>query len=146
LVLLDLGVILANYRCDLTRTIFVGRASARIRNVYAAVSRAHGAACQVVKAGRSAAEVDSAARQVLREAKLERYFTHSTGHGLGLEVHELPRLARNQTDVLQAGHVVTVEPGVYISGLGGVRLEDDVLVTRSGCEILTTASREFLEL
>jgi Xaa-Pro aminopeptidase len=146
LVLLDLGVILANYRCDLTRTIFVGRASARIRNIYAAVLRAHGAACQAVKAGRSAAEVDSKARQALREAKLETYFTHSTGHGLGLEVHEMPRLARNQADILQAGHVVTIEPGAYIPGVGGVRIEDDVLVTRSGCELLTTASREFLEL
>jgi Xaa-Pro aminopeptidase len=154
LVLLDMGVILGNYCCDLTRTVFVGRAPARVRRMYQEVLKAQGVAIRAIRAGASGAAVDQAARRVLRKAGLERYFTHSTGHGIGLEVHEPPRLAKGpqnhsgqgQNEPLQAGQVVTVEPGVYIAGLGGVRIEDDVLVTKSGGELLTDASREFLEL
>jgi Xaa-Pro aminopeptidase len=90
--------------------------------------------------------VDAAARQVLRRRGLEKHFIHSTGHGLGLEVHEIPRLARGQKFELRAGNVITIEPGVYVPGVGGIRIEDDVQVTSQGRKLLTTATREFLEL
>jgi Xaa-Pro aminopeptidase len=93
-----------------------------------------------------ARDVDRAARRVLKRLGLARYFTHSTGHGLGLEVHEMPRLGKGEETVLQEGMVVTVEPGVYLEGLGGVRIEDDVVVTSQGAVDLTTATRDFLEL
>jgi len=146
LVVLDLGVILRGYCSDLTRTVHVGRASGEVRRWYAAVLEAQRAARRAVAAGVEAAEVDEAARSVLRREKLERSFIHSTGHGLGLEVHERPSLGRNQKGRLKAGSVVTIEPGVYFPGRGGVRIEDDVLVLEGGSETLTSAPRELLEV
>jgi Xaa-Pro aminopeptidase len=146
LVVLDQGAILRGYCSDMTRTVFLGRPSDRVRRLYDAVLDAQQAAKSVIRAGVTAGEVDAAARQTLKRSKLEQYFTHSTGHGLGLEVHEMPRLARGESFVLEAGMVVTVEPGVYVEGLGGIRIEDDVVVTATGAEELTSASREFLEL
>jgi Xaa-Pro aminopeptidase len=99
-----------------------------------------------VKHGVTAGEVDAAARNVLQRKGLGRYFVHSTGHGVGLEIHEGPRIARDQTKKLEAGNVVTLEPGVYVEGVGGIRIEDEALVTSDGAEILTTPPREFLEL
>jgi Xaa-Pro aminopeptidase len=146
LVVMDQGAILRGYCSDMTRTVFLGRPSDRVRRLYDAVLDAQQAAKSVIRAGVTAGEVDAAARQTLKRSKLEQYFTHSTGHGLGLEVHEMPRLARGELFVLEAGMVVTVEPGVYVEGLGGIRIEDDVVVTATGAEELTSASREFLEL
>ena len=146
LVVMDQGAILRGYCSDMTRTVFLGRPSDRVRRLYDAVLDAQQAAKYVIRAGVTAGEVDAAARQTLKRSKLEQYFTHSTGHGLGLEVHEMPRLARGESFVLEAGMVVTVEPGVYVEGLGGIRIEDDVVVTATGAEELTSASREFLEL
>jgi Xaa-Pro aminopeptidase len=90
--------------------------------------------------------VDRAARNVLRGARLARYFTHSTGHGVGLEIHESPRVAAGQQERLQPGMVITVEPGVYLAGRGGVRIEDMVVVTGSGCEVLTSTGKELIVL
>jgi len=146
LVVLDLGAILRHYCCDLTRTVYVGRAPARVKRWYFAVLEAQRAAIGAVAAGATGESVDRAARQVLTRLGLGSRFAHSTGHGLGLEVHEQPRLARGSKDKLAAGNVVTVEPGVYIEGSGGIRIEDDVLVGRNGNEVLTTANREFLQL
>jgi Xaa-Pro aminopeptidase len=146
LVVMDQGAILRGYCSDMTRTVFLGRPSDRVRRLYDAVLDAQQAAKSVIRAGVTAGEVDAAARQTLKRSKLEQYFTHSTGHGLGLEVHEMPRLARGESFALEAGMVVTVEPGVYVEGLGGIRIEDDVVVTATGAEELTSASREFLEL
>jgi Xaa-Pro aminopeptidase len=146
LVVLDWGAILRHYCCDLTRTVFVGKAPQRVREWYKAVAEAQEAGRHAVRAGIAAQEVDLAARRVLRGNGLGKFFTHSTGHGLGLEVHEAPRLARGQTVKLEPGNVTTIEPGIYIEGVGGIRIEDDVAVTSRGCEVLTTASREFLEL
>ena len=146
LVVMDQGAILRGYCSDMTRTVFLGRPSDRVRRLYDTVLDAQQAAKSVIRAGVTAGEVDAAARQTLKRSKLEQYFTHSTGHGLGLEVHEMPRLARGESFVLEAGMVVTVEPGVYVEGLGGIRIEDDVVVTATGAEELTSASREFLEL
>ena len=146
LVVLDLGVILRRYCSDLTRTVHVGRASREVRRWYQAVLDAQTAARQAVRAGAEASQVDEAARRVLRGRGLERRFIHSTGHGLGLEVHERPSLGRNQKALLKAGSVVTIEPGVYLPGRGGIRIEDDVLVLDGGSETLTSAPRELMEL
>jgi Xaa-Pro aminopeptidase len=146
LVVLDHGAILRGYCSDLTRTVFLGKATAKIRGLYQAVREAQEAAKSVVRPGVTASAVDSAARQRLKRHGLAEYFTHSTGHGLGIEVHEMPRLGRGEKTVLEEGMVVTIEPGVYMEGLGGVRIEDDVVVTSRGAVDLTSASREFLEL
>ena len=146
LVVLDLGVILHGYCSDLTRTIHVGRASREVRGWYQAVLEAQTAARAAVSAGVEAARVDEAARGVLRARALDQYFIHSTGHGLGLEVHERPSLRKDQKAVLKAGSVVTIEPGIYLPGRGGIRIEDDVLVLERGSETLTTASRELIEV
>ena len=146
LVVLDQGAILRGYCSDLTRTVFVGRAPSRVRRLYNAVLEAQEAARAAIRPGVKAGEVDAAARRSLKSHRLEQYFTHSTGHGLGIEVHEMPRLGRGEETVLEEGMVVTIEPGVYIEGLGGIRIEDDVVVTSKGAVDLTSASREFLEL
>jgi Xaa-Pro aminopeptidase len=146
LVVFDLGAILRGYSSDLTRTVFVGRAPAEIRRWYSAVLEAQQAARDVLRPGVSAQEVDAAARKILHRAGLGKQFVHSTGHGLGLEVHEMPRLARGEKWLLRAGVVVTIEPGVYVEGKGGIRIEDDVLVTPDGAEYLTDANRELIEL
>ncbi len=146
LVVLDLGAILGKYCSDITRTVYVGRAPARIRLWYQAVREAQAAAIAAMGPGRTCGEVDAAARGVLAAHGLDRYFVHSTGHGLGLEVHEDPRLAKGQKTQLASGNVVTVEPGVYLAGIGGIRIEDDVAVHERRSEILTRASRDFIEL
>jgi Xaa-Pro aminopeptidase len=146
LVVMDQGAILRGYCSDMTRTVFLGRASSRIRSMYRAVLHSQEAAKAAIRAGVTAGSVDAAARDTLKEHRLDRFFTHSTGHGLGTEVHEMPRLGRGEETVLEKGMVITVEPGVYVEGLGGVRIEDDVIVTASGCESLTNANRELIEL
>jgi Xaa-Pro aminopeptidase len=146
LVVLDLGAILRGYCSDLTRTVYVGRAPARVRKWYSAVLEAQQAARAAVRDGAKAAVVDAAARGVLARNGLARYFTHSTGHGLGREVHETPRLSSNSMDLLRAGEVVTLEPGIYVEGAGGIRIEDDIIVRANGSEFLTNLDRELLEL
>ncbi len=145
-VVLDFGVILHGYCSDMTRTVHVGRGAKADRDLYHAVLEAQMAAIAVVAPGVELHQVDAAARSVLRKAKLDKYFTHSTGHGVGLEIHEAPRVARAQRQQLQPGMVITIEPGVYLPGRGGVRIEDMVAVTESGCEALTPASKEWFEL
>jgi Xaa-Pro aminopeptidase len=146
LVVIDMGAILRHYCSDLSRTVFLGRAPARVRRWYRAVVEAQAAAIEALRPGAAAGEADAAARRVLRGYRLERAFVHSTGHGLGLEVHEDPRLGRGQKQPLDASSVVTIEPGVYMEGVGGIRVEDDVLVLPGGPECLTDAPRDFLEL
>ena len=143
-VVCDFGVILAGYCSDRTRTVHVGRPSANARKTYAAVLEAQQAAIAAVRPGASAVAVDAAARNVLRKQNLSRYFTHSTGHGLGLEIHEAPRLAVGQTQALEPGMVVTIEPGAYIPGKAGVRIEDVVIVTSSGCDVLFPTDKELI--
>ena len=143
-VVLDYGVILGGYCSDMTRTVWVGRASRQAARIYSAVLEAQLAGIDAVRAGVAAQTVDQAARDVLRKHKLEKYFTHSLGHGVGLEIHEAPRLAKGQTQKLEAGMVVTIEPGVYIPGSGGVRIEDMVLVTENGCKVLTPTPKELI--
>jgi Xaa-Pro aminopeptidase len=143
-VVCDFGVILAGYCSDRTRTVHVGRPSGEARRLYEAVLEAQQSAIAAVHPGATAAEVDGAARRVLRKRKLARFFTHSTGHGLGLEIHEAPRLAAGQTQKLEPGMVITIEPGAYVPGKWGVRIEDVVLVTASGCEVLTSTDKELI--
>ena len=145
-VVLDYGVILGGYCSDMTRTVWVGRATGEARQIYSAVLEAQLAAIAAVTPGVEAQAADGAARNVLHKHKLDKYFTHSLGHGVGLEIHEAPRLAKGQTQKLKPGMVVTIEPGVYIPGKGGVRIEDMVLVTKTGCEVLTPTPKEFLVL
>jgi Xaa-Pro aminopeptidase len=146
LVVLDQGAILHHYCSDMTRTVFLGRATANVRRMYRAVLAAQEAARAAIRPGVSGESVDAAARRVLRGERLAQYFTHSTGHGLGLEVHEMPRLGKGEKTILEEGMVITIEPGVYVEGLGGIRIEDDIVVTSEGGVDLTTARRDFLEL
>ncbi|HEU5450638.1 MAG TPA: Xaa-Pro peptidase family protein [Terriglobales bacterium] len=145
-VVLDFGVILAGYCSDMTRTVHVGRASEESRRLYQSVLEAQESASEAARAGVTAGEVDRAARARLQQAGWGKFFTHSTGHGVGLEIHEAPRLARAQSEPLQPGMVVTVEPGAYLPGRGGVRIEDMIVVTEMGREVLTPAAKELIEL
>jgi Xaa-Pro aminopeptidase len=150
LVVLDFGGVLDGYCSDLTRTVCVGPASADARRLHDAVRQAHQAAVAAVRPGAGTAEVDGAARGLLEERGLGAAFRHGTGHGLGLDVHEDPRVTWARADVpsvaIEPGMVFTIEPGAYVAGFGGVRIEDDVLVTGTGCEVLTTVPRELLVL
>ncbi|MEO6982528.1 MAG: Xaa-Pro peptidase family protein [Edaphobacter sp.] len=145
-VTLDFGVVLDGYSSDMTRTVHLGKALAEERDVYDSVLEAQEAAVAAVAPGVAASEVDEAARSVLRRDGLDRYFTHSTGHGVGLEIHEGPRLAAKQTQVLEQGMVITIEPGVYMPGRFGLRIEDMVLVTATGGEVLTPSVKAWIEL
>ena len=139
LVIFDLGAILGGYAADMTRTFYLGKPSVRTVRLYKAVLEAQQRAVEALRPGVRASAVDSAARRVLERRRLAKYFTHSTGHGVGLHIHERPRLAKKEKTRLAAGSVVTAEPGIYIEGLGGIRLEDTVLVTERGHEVLTPA-------
>ncbi len=143
-VVCDFGVILSGYCSDQTRTVWVGSVPKDARRSYEAVREAQQAAVDAVRPGTAVGDVDAEARKVLKKAGLGRYFTHSTGHGVGLEIHESPRVANGQREVLQPGMVVTIEPGLYFPGKWGVRIEDMVAVTAGGCEILTPTSKELL--
>ena len=145
-VVCDFGVILAGYCSDMTRTVYVGEPNRRARSFYQAVRDSQEAAVGAVRSGVTVGEVDRAARNVLKKAGLGRYFTHSTGHGVGIEIHEAPRVASGQKEVLRPGMVITVEPGAYIPGQWGVRIEDMVVVTEHSCEVLTPTSKELISL
>jgi Xaa-Pro aminopeptidase len=147
LVVLDFGGVLDGYSVDLTRMAAVGSVSAEARRLFAAVSAAHQAAVDSIRPAVETWQVDRAARDVLAARGLGEAFLHSTGHGLGLEVHEGPRVGRPGPEAptpLEAGMVLTIEPGAYVESVGGARVEDDVLVTGSGAELLTTAPRELI--
>jgi Xaa-Pro aminopeptidase len=143
---LDFGVILRGYCSDMTRTVLIGKPKADERNAYEAVLEAQAAGVAAVGPGASCGEVDEAARSVLRKAGLAEAFSHSTGHGVGLEIHEPPRIGAGQTTRLLAGMVVTIEPGIYLAGRYGIRIEDMVAVTKTGGEVLTPAPKALIEL
>ena len=145
-VTLDFGVILNGYCSDMTRTVHLGKPKAEERAAYEAVLEAQEAAVAAVASGVSCAEVDEAARSVLRKAGLAEAFSHSTGHGLGLEVHEPPRIGAEEKVRLLPGMVITIEPGIYLPGRFGIRIEDMVAVTRNGGQVLTPAPKALIEL
>ncbi len=142
LVVLDYGAMIDGYAADTTRTVSFGVPSEEALSVYEVVKKAQASAVQIVRPGITAQEVDRAAREVIRGAGLGVYFTHRTGHGLGLDVHEFPSVMEGNELILRPGMVFTVEPGVYLSGKFGVRIEDDVCVTETGVEVLTQFTRE----
>ena len=142
LVVVDMGAMEQGYASDMTRMLFLGSPGAKVKRAYGAVLEAQLAAVDAVRAGVLAGRVDAAARSVLKRHGLDRAFIHSTGHGLGLEIHEPPRIGKRDKTRLQAGMAITIEPGVYLEGWGGIRIEDTVVVTETGCEVLTRTSKE----
>lgn len=149
LVVLDFGGVLDGYCLDLTRMAAVGSPTASAMALYAAVREANASAVRAVRPGIPASDIDRAARAVLEARNLGGAFRHATGHGLGLEVHEAPRVAKPDAELherLEEGMVFAIEPGAYVEGIGGVRLEDDVLVTPEGCEVLTTVPHDLLRV
>ncbi|MGE5576866.1 MAG: M24 family metallopeptidase [Syntrophothermus sp.] len=144
LVTLDFGCFYQGYTSDMTRTVVVGQATDRQREIYNVVLEAQSAGLRAVRAGLRGSEVDAVARQVIADAGYGEYFGHGLGHGVGLEIHEAPRLAQSDDTLLAPGMVVTVEPGIYIPEWGGVRIEDMVVVTEDGCEVLTQSTKELI--
>jgi Xaa-Pro aminopeptidase len=142
LVLVDMGALQDGYSSDMTRMLYLGVPTLKVKRIYRAVLEAQMAALDAVRPGALASHVDRQARRVLKSHGLHRAFVHSTGHGLGLEIHEPPRIGKNGKSQLQAGMTITIEPGAYLEGFGGIRIEDTVVVTASGCEILTPTSKE----
>lgn len=140
---LDLGCVVEGYGSDLTRTVSIGSAPRRARSLYAAVLSAQNAAINAARPGLRARDLDGIARSAIVSAGYGKFFTHSLGHGLGLRVHERPWIAPKSVDVLAPGNVITIEPGIYIPGYGGIRIEDDVVITRTGCRVLTKAPKDF---
>lgn len=145
MVTIDMGAKLGGYNSDMTRTVAVGQPSAELRRIYNAVLEAEQAAVKAVKPGVKTADLDKLARDILTTHGLGEAFAHSLGHGVGLEVHEAPGLRGTSEEVLAAGMVITIEPGAYIPGLGGVRIEDLVLVTENGYEVLSHSPIERFE-
>ena len=146
LVTMDFGAVCAGYHSDITRTICVGRADARQREIYDAVLSAQMRALAALRSGVTGIEVDRVARDSLAEKNFEQYFGHGLGHSLGLEIHEEPRLSKAGKHIMQPNMLITDEPGVYIPGWGGIRIEDTVLITADGSEPLTRAPKEFIEI
>lgn len=144
--LIDFGAVVGGYCADVTRTVVVGHADAEQRLVYEIVREANRSASAAVRAGMRGRDADAVARSYISERGYGGAFGHSLGHGIGLEVHEAPRLARTADAILPEGAVVTIEPGVYRAGWGGVRIEDDVVLEAHGPRILTSFTRELLEL
>lgn len=142
MLLVDWGASGRFYKSDLTRVLATRRISPKLEQVYTVVLKAQEQALRVIRPGVKGHEVDAEARSVITQAGFGQFFGHGLGHGLGLQVHEAPALRQNSNTVLQAGMVVTVEPGIYLPGWGGVRIEDDVLVTPDGCEVLTRLSKD----
>jgi len=142
LAIVDMGAFQQGYASDMTRMLFLGKPGTKVKRAYRAVLEAQLAAIDAVRAGVGTARVDAAARRVLAGYGLDHAFVHSTGHGLGLEIHEPPRLGKRDKGKLKAGMAVTIEPGVYIEGWGGIRIEDTIIVTETGCEILTPTPKD----
>jgi Xaa-Pro aminopeptidase len=136
-VLIDWGALVDHYCSDLTRVIFIRKIPIRFRRMYQNVLAAQAAGIAAIRPGVPFEKVDAQARGVLKREGMDKAFSHGLGHGIGLDIHEAPRLSKKSKGDLKAGMVVTVEPGVYYPGLGGVRIEDDVLVTEDGCRLLT---------
>jgi Xaa-Pro aminopeptidase len=146
LLTLDFGAVYEGYHSDMTRTVAVGKLKPEAKKIYGVVRSAQQAALDSARAGMKARDLDAVARGVIRKAGYEKYFRHSLGHGIGLQIHEQPRISILSTAVLAPGNVITVEPGIYVPQLGGVRIEDDVIVGSDGVEILNRSPKELLVL
>jgi Xaa-Pro aminopeptidase len=146
LLLVDIGAMQEGYSSDMTRVVHLGAPGMKAKRLYKAVLEAQLAAIAAVREGVFAASVDRAARLLLKKQGFDRFFVHSTGHGLGLEIHEAPRIGAREKTRLRAGMVITIEPGAYLNDFGGVRIEDTVAVTAGGCEILTPTTKELVAI
>jgi Xaa-Pro aminopeptidase len=146
MVVMDFGCRYQGYNSDFTRTIAVGKPTPEIKKIYQIVLEAQTKAIATAKQGQFARSVDAVARKHIRKSGYGRYFIHSLGHGLGLNVHEPLRLSSVSKEVLQTGNVVTVEPGIYIPGFAGVRIEDVIVICDTNCDILTTSSKKLIIL
>jgi Xaa-Pro aminopeptidase len=146
LVLVDWGANARGYKSDLTRVLITGRISPKLERVYGVVLKAQEQAIAAIRPGKTAREIDAVGRGIIADAGFGKYFGHGLGHGIGLDIHELPRLHASNDQPLQPGMIVTVEPGIYLPGWGGVRIEDDVLVTRHGHEVLTDCPKELADV
>ena len=146
LVTLDFGAYYKGYCTDITRTLAIGPVSDELRQIYDTVLRAQLAGVEGIRAGITGIEADALTRDIIKEAGYGEYFGHSTGHGLGMEVHEAPGLSFRSDTVLEPGMVVTIEPGIYINGVGGCRIEDDVVITEDGCYLLTQSPKELITI
>jgi Xaa-Pro aminopeptidase len=146
LLTLDFGCVVDGYHSDMTRTVGVGRLPAEAKKIYALVLEAQAAAVDAARAGMKTKDLDATARAIIGTAGHGNHFQHSLGHGIGLQIHEAPRISVQSRAVLEAGNVVTIEPGVYIPGLGGVRIEDDVVIGENGCRVLTRSPKELVIL
>lgn len=135
-VLIDIGVVVDSYHSDMTRVLYFGKKEAQIMAMETVVKNAHRAALSLCRPGVSVKELDLAAREEMKKADMEDLFTHSLGHGVGLEIHEFPRIRKDQETVLEAGMVITIEPGLYLPGVGGIRHEDTIIITPKGYENL----------
>jgi len=140
--LIDWGVNEGLYVSDLTRMVVTGKISPKFRKVYGVVLKAQLAAIEAIRPGVACEDVDRVARRIITKAGFGKEFGHGLGHGTGLDVHEAPRLSQGQSTILKPGMIVTVEPGIYLPGWGGVRIEDDILVTRTGHEVLTSVPKQ----
>ncbi len=141
--LVDWGADLGLYKSDLTRVLVTGKIPPKLERIYRVVLTAQEQAIAAIRPGMTCHEVDAVARGVIDKAGFGKYFGHGLGHGIGLEIHEGPRLGVNQQMRLEPGMVITIEPGIYLPGFGGVRIEDDVLVTKSGYEVLTHVPKQW---
>ena len=135
-VLIDIGVVVESYHSDMTRVFYFGKKEAQIMAMEKVVKKAHKAALSLCRPGVSVKELDLAAREEMQKAGMEDLFTHSLGHGVGLEIHEFPRIRKDQETILEAGMVITIEPGLYLPGIGGIRHEDTIIITPKGYENL----------
>ena len=145
-VTLDFGATYAGYHSDITRTVVVGKADAKQKKIYNLVLKAQIAGCKKARAGLTGPDVDKHVRDIITKAGYGKQFGHGLGHGIGLLIHEGPRLSPLSSDLLQPNMVVTIEPGIYLEGWGGVRIEDDVVITKTGCRILNKAEKRLIEL
>ena len=145
-VVIDAGCVVDGYASDYTRTFATGPLGGDVKEAYSIVLHAQGAALEGIRAGISGAEADGLAREIVDATQFKGTFGHGLGHGLGLEVHEAPRLSAEASDTLVPGNVVTVEPGIYLAGLAGIRIEDDVVVTEDGIENMTQLRKDLIEV
>ena len=145
-IVIDAAAKYAGYHADMTRTPVVGQATDKHNEVYAIVKEAQQRGCDTAKSGVPCKEVDAATREYIKERGYGDYYTHGTGHGLGLEIHTSPRFSPKSNQVLEKNNVMTIEPGIYLVGWGGVRIEDDVIIGDDGCEILNKTTKDLVIL